>query len=74
MARTQTTVAGAISAVNAIVSSQTAALAELKALVQTKAAGSGGASLFGVICDDTSLYPISGVTVSESDGVITLGG
>ena len=74
MARTQTTVAGAISAVNAIVSSQAAALAELKALVQTKAAGSGGASLFGVICDDSTLYPISGVTASESDGVITIGG
>lgn len=74
MARTQTTVAGAISAVNAIVSSQAAALAEIKTLLQNKAAGSGGASLFGVICDDTTLYPISGVTVSEADGVITLGG
>lgn len=39
MARTQTTVADAITAVNTIVSSQAAALAELKALVQTKAAG-----------------------------------
>ena len=68
MARNSETVAGAISAVNA------AALAELKALVQTKAAGSGGAALFGVICDDSTLYPISGVTVSEADGVITLGG
>lgn len=48
MARTQATVAAAISAVNAIVSSQTAALAELKALVQTKAAGSGGADLADV--------------------------
>lgn len=74
MARTQTTVADAITAVNAIVSSQAAALAELKALVQTKAAGSGGASLFGVICDDSTLYPISGVTASVADGVITLGG
>ena len=74
MARNSETVAGAISAVNAIVSSQAAALAELKALVQTKAAGSGGAALFGVICDGTTLYPISGVTVSEADGVITLGG
>ena len=72
--RNSETVAGAISAVNVIVSSQAAALAELKALVQTKAAGSGGAVLFGVICDGTSLYPMSGVTVSESDGVITLGG
>ena len=74
MARNSETVAGAISAVNAIVSSQAAALAELKALVQTKASGSGGAALFGVICDDSTLYPISGVTVSEADGVITLGG
>lgn len=74
MARTQTTVADAITAVSEIVSSQAAALASLKALIQTKAAGSGGAALFGVICDGTSLYPISGVTVSEADGVIALGG
>mgnify|MGYP006928575082 FL=1 len=74
MARTQTTVADAITAVSEIVSSQTASLASLKALIQNKAAGSGGAALFGVICDGTSLYPISGVTVSEADGVITLGG
>ena len=73
MARTQTTVADAISAVNTIVSSQAASLAEIKTLLQNKAAGSG-ASLFGVICDGTSLYPISGVTVSESDGVVTIGG
>lgn len=74
MARTQTTVADAITAVNAIVSSQAAALAEIKTLLQNKAAGSGGAALFGVICDGTTLYPISGVTVSEADGVITIGG
>lgn len=74
MARNSETVAGAISAVNAIVSSQAAALAEIKTLLQNKAAGSGGAALFGVICDDTSLYPISGVTASEADGVITIGG
>ena len=74
MARTQTTVADAITAVNAIVSSQAAALAEIKTLLQNKAAGSGGAALFGVICDDSTLYPISGVTVSEADGVITIGG
>lgn len=74
MARTQTTVADAITAVNAIVSSQAAALAEIKTLLQNKAAGSGGAALFGVICDDSTLYPISGVTVSEVDGVITIGG
>lgn len=74
MARTQTTVADAITAVNTIVSSQASALAEIKTLLQNKAAGSGGAVLFGVICDGTTLYPISGVTVSESDGVITLGG
>lgn len=41
MARNSETVAGAISAVNAIVSSQAAALAELKALVQTKAVDAG---------------------------------
>lgn len=74
MARTQTTVADAITAVNTIVSSQASALAEIKTLLQNKAAGSGGAALFGVICDGTTLYPISGVTVSEADGVITLGG
>lgn len=74
MARTQTTIADAITAVNAIVSSQTTALASLKALIQTKAAGSGGATLFGVICDGSTLYPVSGVTVSEADGVITIGG
>ena len=72
--RDSTDIAHAIEQVNGIVSSQTAALAELKVLVQTKAAGSGGAALFGVICDGTTLYPISGVTVSEADGVITLGG
>lgn len=72
--RTQTNIADAITAVNAIISSQTASLASLKALIQTKAAGSGGAALFGVICDGSTLYPISGVTVSEADGVITLGG
>lgn len=74
MARNSENIAGAISAVNAVISSQASALAELKALVQTKAAGSGGAALFGVICDDSTLYPISGVTASESDGVITIGG
>ena len=72
--RTQTNIADAITAVNAIISSQTASLASLKALIQNKAAGSGGAALFGVICDGSTLYPVSGVTVSEADGVITLGG
>ena len=72
--RTQTTIADAITAVNTIVSSQTAALAEIKTLLQNKAAGSGGATLFGVICDGSTLYPVSGVTVSEADGVITIGG
>lgn len=72
--RNATNIADAITAVNAIISSQTASLASLKALIQTKAAGSGGAALFGVICDGSTLYPISGVTVSEVDGVITIGG
>lgn len=39
MARNSENIAGAISAVNGIIASQAAALAELKALVQTKAAG-----------------------------------
>ena len=73
MARNSENIAGAISAVNGIIASQASALAEIKTLLQNKAAGSG-AAIFGVICDDTSLYPISGVTVSEADGVITIGG
>ena len=57
MARNSETVAGAISAVNAIVSSQAAALAELKALVQTKAAGANLADVeifVGDLTDSTS--------------------
>ena len=41
MARTQTTVADAITAVNTIVSSQATALAQIKSALQGKAAGSG---------------------------------
>lgn len=71
--RNATNVADAITALKAVVSEQATALAEVKAALATKAIGSG-ASLFGVICDGSTLYPVSGVTVSEADGVITLGG
>lgn len=56
MARNSETVAGAISAVNAIVSSQASALAELKALVQTKAgANLADVEIFvGDLTDSTS--------------------
>lgn len=60
MARTQTTVADAITAVNTIVSSQATALARLKTLLQSKTAGSGGADLtdvevfIGDLTDSTS--------------------
>lgn len=61
MARTQTTVADAITAVNTIVSSQAAALAELKALVQTKAAGANLADVEIFVGDltDASSYTIT---------------
>lgn len=73
MARNSTNIAQAIGAVNEIVSDQATVLAQIIQILQTKAAGSG-ASLFGQIYDSGAVYPISGVTVTESNGIVTIGG
>lgn len=74
MARTQTTVADAITAVNTIVSSQATALAQIKSALQGKAAGSGGGATSGQVYDAGVLTLISGMTASADGGVLTIGG
>lgn len=74
MARTQTTVADAITAVNTIVSSQATTLAQIKSALQGKAAGSGGGATSGQVYDAGVLTLISGMTASADGGVLTIGG
>lgn len=70
MARNSENIAGAISAVNGIVSAQTKALAQIKTALASKAAGAsnGGWTKIGELTMGGTTFPIS----AYADGVITV--
>ena len=72
--RNETTIAGAIDAVNGIVAEQSTALEQIKSALYSKAAGSGGGATSGQVYDSGVLTLISGMTVSPADGILTIGG